>query len=382
MAAASTVLVCRELRLRQFRNYAELDVTLPRQGVALIGDNGSGKSNLLEAIYYLEIFRSFRGAPDEQLVRFGAETFYVRARFLDPTTGKTLEVAAAYERRTRKKRVTVGGVEPERLGDAIGQIGIVIFSPSDVAVVAGSPAERRRFMDIALSLNVPGYLQALQRYRQALRQRNTLLRDGAPPALLAAWDHGLVESGARIMAARGKWVAAHADAFATYYSAISGGPAARLAYRAASPLPDRPDASPDDVAEAFRAELARLAPRERDRGTTLTGPHRDDLGFELVGRDGPRDLREFGSGGQQRTAAIALRLIEAATVREARGREPIILLDDVFAELDPGRARRILDLLEAEARGQVILTAPKSTDLEPRQGELERWRVADGTVTS
>ncbi|HLU25141.1 MAG TPA: DNA replication/repair protein RecF [Longimicrobiales bacterium] len=381
MAAASTVLVCRELRLRQFRNYAELDLVLPRQGVALIGDNGSGKTNLLEAIYYLEIFRSFRGAPDEQLVKFGADTFYVRGRFQDPATDRTLEIAAAYDRRTRKKRVTVGGVEPERLGDAIGQIGIVVFSPSDVAVVAGSPAERRRFMDIALSLNAPGYLQALQRYRQTLRQRNTLLRDGASPSLLAVWDHGLVESGARVMAARANWAAAHADAFANYYSAISGGPAARLVYRAAAPVPPGPDVSVEDVAQAFRAELARLAPRERDRGTTLTGPHRDDFGFELVGRDGPRDLREFGSGGQQRTAAIALRLVEAATVREARGREPIILLDDVFAELDTGRARRILDLLEAEARGQVILTAPKPTDLEPRHGELERWKVADGTVT-
>ncbi len=382
MSTAVTTRVCRELRLRQFRNFAELELAVPAEGVAIIGDNGSGKTNLLEAIYYLEIFRSFRGAPDEALVRIGAEAFHIRGRFEEPESGASREIAAAYERRTRRKRVMVNGVEPERLGDALGGVGAVIFSPSDVAVVTGGPSERRRFLDIVLSLNGPGYLDALQRYRQILKQRNAMLRDGAPAALLAAWDEGLVESGGRLIVARAEWVAERAAGFARRYAAIAGGAPARMSYDGAIRTDGEPDEVPtaDAAAAAYRAELERVALRERERGVTLVGPHRDDLAFVFETMDGEADLREFGSGGQQRTAAIALRMVEAETIREARGREPLVLMDDLFAELDPGRSRRILELLEAEERGQAILTAPKASDLELRHGALPHWRIAHGEV--
>lgn len=370
--------MCRELRLRDFRNFASADLVFPSQGAAIVGDNGSGKTNLLEAIYYLEIFRSFRGAPDEQLVRFGAEAFYVRGRFEDGAGG-SYEITAAYERRGRKKRVAVNGAEPERLSDALGRAGVVVFSPSDVALVAGAPGERRRFLDIVLSLHEPGYLTALQRYRTVLRQRNALLRDGAPAALLASWDEGLVEWGARIMAVRAGWVAENAGGFERRYAAIADGVAARLDYKPAvameAPVPDV-----EAAAAAFRAALERLAPRERERGMTLAGPHRDELAFLMDSPSGSVDLRDFGSGGQQRTAAIALRMVEAETLRRSRGREPVVLLDDVFAELDPGRSRRIIELLEHEERGQAILTAPKTSDVELRGGGLAHWSIAQGKI--
>ncbi|HEX9107830.1 MAG TPA: DNA replication/repair protein RecF [Longimicrobiales bacterium] len=366
-----------ELRLRQFRNFAELELGFPTVGVAIIGDNGAGKTNLLEALYYLEIFRSFRGAPDERLVRFGTDAFFVRGRLTGP--GSAGEVAVGFERRGRRKRVALNGAPPERLGDAIGSVGAVIFSPSDVALVAGSPAERRRFLDIVLSLNRPGYLGAVQRYRQALRNRNSMLRSGAQSALLAAWEPGLVQAGARVMALRAEWALGAAPGFARRYAAISPGQQARLTYVPSVPLPrEVPQAA--EAEEAFRQALAQTAQRERERRLTLVGPHRDDLGL-LMERDGEeRELRDFGSGGQQRTAAIALRMVEAESVREARGREPVILLDDVFAELDPGRSRRILDLLEAEESGQAILTAPKQSDLEVRRGALPHWRIEDGRI--
>ena len=378
-STGQTALVLRELRLRNFRNFAALDLEIPDAGAAIIGDNGSGKTNLLEAIHYLEIFRSFRGAGDEQLVRFGAEAFHIRGLFRDRGTGRSLEITAAYEPRTRRKRVTVDGVEAERLGDAIGRLGTVIFSPSDVEIVAGSPGERRRYLDIVLSLNVRGYLDALQRYRQVLRQRNAMLRDNRTGDALAAWDSALVESGSIVIAARAAWVRSHADRFATIFDAIGATGPACLAYDSDVAL----DAgeSRDDAARAFEARLARVAQRERERGVTMAGPHRDDLAIVMQSGDADVDLRQFGSGGQVRTGAIALRMIEAESVRGARGFQPLLL------ELDAGRSRRILELFRGDRHGQVMLTAPKESDVlldevgdDALVAPLARWRIAAAEV--
>lgn len=387
MTVAGSAFACRELRLRQFRNFSELDVRFPAAGVAVVGDNGSGKSNLLEALYYLEIFRSFRGATDEQLVRFGADALFIHGRFEEIDAGRVHEITAAYEPRTRRKRVAVDGVAPDRFADAIGQLGAVIFSPSDMAIVGGPPAERRRFLDIVLSLNRRGYLDALQRYRQALRQRNALLRAGADAAALSVWDDALVDWGSRITAARAEWTAAYAAPFAHYYAEIGGGLPARLVYGPAVAVADGTAATESAIAQAFGDVLRRVAARERERGLTLAGPHRDDLLVLAAGADGEIDLRDYGSGGQLRTAAIALRMIEAQTIREARGRPPLILLDDVFAELDAGRTRRVLSMLDASERGQVILTAPKPVDLGGDAGDgfassLEQWHIDAGRITT
>src|SRR5690606_22234481 len=152
------------------------DLEIPREGLALVGDNAQGKSSFLEAIYYLETFRSFRGARDEQLLAFGEGVFRVAGTVLREDEGGSApvdhEVTAAFAKEGKRKKVTVDGTEPDRLGDAIGSLGAVIFSPSDIELVGGGPDERRRFLDIVLSLNEPGYLGALQEYRQGLARRN------------------------------------------------------------------------------------------------------------------------------------------------------------------------------------------------------------------
>ena len=368
------------LHLRNWRNFAEQVVELPPEGVAIVGDNGQGKTNLLEAVYYLEIFRSFRGAPDEQLVRFGEEVFRVEGTLSVPGAADRT-IAAAFERRRRKKKVVVNGAEPERLGDALGLVGAVIFSPVDVELVAGGPGERRRFLDIVLSLAEPGYLGALQRYRQALFQRNTLLRQGATRALVQAFDDTLIASGSRVIGARARWVARRQAGFAAQYARVAGGQPGFIAFVPSVDLPE-PTPPAEDVARAFRDQLERVAEREQARGMTLAGPHRDDLRFTTQQADGqPLDLRTYGSGGQQRTAAIALRMVEAETIRETRGRESVILLDDVFAELDPGRSRRIIEWIDEAEGGQVILTSPKETDVQIHGGRLPRWSIRDGVIS-
>ena len=371
------------LRLTNFRNFVEQRLELPRGGLAIVGDNGQGKTNLLEAIYYLEIFRSFRGAADEQLVRFGETVFRIEGRVEGGVAGAAT-IAAAYDRRAKRKKVTIEGAEPPRIGDALGRLGAVVFSPSDVSLIAGSPSLRRRFLDILLSLSEPRYLEDLQRYRQILLQRNALLRAGEAPALTGAWNDGMVRFGSRIVAARLRWVSARADTFAARVGEIAGGASATLDLEPSLPLPAGLPGAPDPeaIAAAYHAELARVQEREQRRGVSLVGPHRDDLRIRAASGGGGEwvDLRVYGSGGQQRTAAVALRMVEAETLRERLRSEPVILLDDVFAELDVGRSRRILEWVERAADSQVVLTAPKPADFEVRGGSLPLWTLREGEL--
>lgn len=367
-----------EVSIRGFRNLSSQDLEIPPEGLALVGDNAQGKSNFLEAIYYLETFRSFRGAPDEQIVALGEEVFRVVGSVGGEASRK---VSAAYQRRGRRKKVTVDGVEPERLGDALGTLAAVLFSPADVVLVSGGPAERRRFLDIVLSLNVPGYLGALQRFRHVLSQRNSALKADARPELVRAWDEGLVRWGARVLVERRAWTEERRAAFRSLYETVAGaGQSASLRYVPGVALDGA--ASEAEVAARYQDALAASWERDARMRNTMVGLHRDDLEVTLEGNGGRLDARDFGSGGQQRTAALALRLVEARTIRDRRGRAPLVLVDDVFAELDEGRSARALELLEGEDTGQVILTAPKETDVRFRKDALPRWRIAAGRISA
>lgn len=377
---------CASLRVRDFRNLAGAELELPFEGVALIGDNGAGKTNLVEAIYYLELFRSFRGAPDDQLARFEEPGFFVSGSF--DIGDRTTEVGAGYLREGKRKRVRVDGVEPERLGDALGEVGVVVFAPSDIAFVAGSPSDRRRFLDILLALNEPGYVDALQRYRHALRQRNALLRAGGGRARLSPWDDALVRWGVPVLAARVAWADQYAAPFARYCGTMGDGRGMALRYRSSLGSLESAHRSADgEDAEArieglFREALERRRRREEELGSTVVGPHRDDLTLRLLREDGGDvDLRDFGSGGQRRTAAVALRLVEADTIRARREREPMVLLDDIFAELDAGRSGRLMSLLADERAGQLMVTAPKESDLGARV-PLARWSIDSGVIAT
>ncbi|MCK5650578.1 MAG: DNA replication and repair protein RecF, partial [Gemmatimonadetes bacterium] len=188
------------LELRHFRNLGIQELDVPRDGVAIIGGNAQGKSNFLEAIYYLETFRSFRGSRDDQVVAFGEELFRVAGTLHDPVNPESaVGVAAAFQTRGKKKKVTVNGSEPEKIGEGLGRLAAVIFSPSDVGLVSGGPRGRRRFLDILLSLNVPGYLRVLQQYRRVLSQRNSSLKEEHSRGLVEAWDESLVDFGSRVM---------------------------------------------------------------------------------------------------------------------------------------------------------------------------------------
>ena len=268
---------------------------------------------------------------------------------------------------------------PERLSDALGALPSVLFSPADVELIAGAPAARRRFLDIMLALTGRGYLVALQRYRAALARRNAALRESArasraSQASVAVCEPALAEHGALLIHERLAWVDAMADRFERLCRDI--GETARVRLRYAGTI----DAS-SDVAGALAAALEEKRSLDLRRGLTHAGPHRDDLAITITGPDAAaRELRAFGSAGQQRSAAIALRMLEASTFTERTGRSPLFLLDDPFAELDVRRSSRVLDLLSGSELGQTVLVVPRESDIPPEFTGLERVRVTAGEI--
>jgi len=346
---------------RNFRNLASLNVELPPEGVVVLGENGHGKTNFLEAIYYLVLFRSLRGAKDRELVRFGEAGFFVAA-------DAGVHVTVGYEVEGRRKKVTIDRTERPRLADAVGHVTAVAFSPSDRILVTGGPAGRRRFLDIVLSLSERGYLGALADMRQALQQRNAALRLGRGDAA-RAFDDPFASSAAGVARARRAWVERWRGRYAALTAALGEPEAAGLEYR-----PDHH--REDDAAGHLLAALQRAFQRDQRRGTTTVGPHRDDVGLTL----GAHDLRTYGSAGQQRTAAIALRLLEAECLGSATGATPVALYDDVFAELDRGRQERLLGLIREALPGQAIVAAPRESEVPPALLDLARWRMRGGSL--
>jgi DNA replication and repair protein RecF len=371
-STASSAARLRTLSVRDFRNLAHVELEPPAEGLVVVGENGHGKTNLLEAIYYLELLRSVRGARDQDLVRFGAGGFHIGAEM---DTDRATEVGVGFERASKRKRVRVDGVVCDRLSDALGALPAVMFSPADLELVAGSPGARRRYLDILLAVTSRGYLAALQRYRTALAHRNAALRDvarhGRGESRIAPWEAPLAEHGAVLWTERRAWV----DGVRSRFGAlcVAFGEAGEVALGYSSTMP-----SDGDARAALAATLEAQRAQDIRRGITQAGPHRDDLTICLDGRD----LRVFGSAGQQRTAAIALRLLEAETIRDRRGGSPLFLLDDPFAELDARRSGRIVELLADTGLGQTVLAVPRPSDIPTGLPRLDRYRIVQGVLGS
>jgi DNA replication and repair protein RecF len=335
------------LFLLNFRNYPRAEVIFAPGLNAVVGPNGVGKTNLLEAVDLAGTGRSHRALREQEVVRFGSEWAVVRARFESASRGYTSEVRVA---RAGLKQVRVDGV-PARRAELLGRAVLVASGPEDSQVASGPAAERRRLLDGLLCQMSPAYYHALLRYHRVVRQRNRLLRAQAPAHLLEVWDEPLVDLGVRVAERRAEFVARMAPFAASWAERLGCG---RVEVRY------RPGWEPER--DAARQALRRLRREEYRRGSSLVGPHRDDLEIELDGLG----VRSFASRGQQRAVTLALRLAAVELVRLELGEEPILLLDDVLAELDRERAERLLR--ELEEGPQVLVTA---TD----RGELSRARV-------
>jgi DNA replication and repair protein RecF len=352
-----------ELTLSAFRNYDRLDARWDAAGALLCGDNGAGKSNLLEAIHLLSLGRSHRTQSDREMVAMGAASCRVQALGASEREGR-FDVAITMQP-GGSKQVVVNGKEEGRLSSLVGRIGTVMVAPEDMEIARGAPERRRRFVDQLLSQARPAHLAALQSYARALRQRNLALREvrdrRAPEESAAAWDAPLLEWGARVREAR----AAMAERLARRASSL---------FREVSGQVGHLDVSYPAAQDDLAAQLARVRATEARRGMTLAGPHRDDIAILLDGKD----VRAFGSRGQQRASTFALKIAAADLFEEERGEGPILLLDDVFAELDRARADRLGALLAG--RGQVFATATSAADLVSRFRSVPVYQVAAGRI--
>ena len=362
-----------EIGIRDFRNLERLDTRIPPEGMVVLGENGHGKSNLLEAIYYFHLLRSVRGTRDVDVIRFGAPGFHLSTTA--SVGGAPRRIAVGFERAGKRKKLMLDGAETRRLTEGLGGLPSVLFSPRDLQLIAGSPAERRRFLDIALGLSSRTYLAALQGYRAALSRRNVALREaGRDPRgasdLVAVWEPALARHGARLWKERREWVQAASTRFSELCALMGESLEVRIRYASVVP-------AADDYEQALLDAFASRRMMDIRRCATHAGPHRDELEILL----GSRRLGEFGSAGQQRTGSIALRILEAETLRARCGGEPLLLLDDPFAELDARRAVRILELLGRSSAGQTILAVPKASDIPPGMFRLERRHIAGGRLS-
>lgn len=364
------------LHLRNFRNVPHVERAVPPAGLVLVGENGHGKTNVLEAIHYGHALRSLRGAKDHELIRFGEGAFFVG---LVASGARVDSLGMGYERVGKRKRLTVDGVEASRLTAVLGAIPSVVLSPRDIELVTGSPSDRRRYLDIVLATTSPRYMQALQRYRAALVRRNAVLRESNARdengRLAAIWEPALAESGAVLWRARRGWVESLAPRVQALCEAIGQSDQITIALEASAEL--AADAPEGELQETLTHLFERERGQDVRRGVTRRGPHRDDLALLHA----TRPARVYGSAGQQRTIAIALRLAEAETLRDVLGRTPLLLLDDPFAEFDQGRSRRLLELILALGSGQRIIAVPREDEVPEAFSSLARWRIWRGEVS-
>lgn len=399
------------LRLTDFRSYRELDLTLPAGLTIFYGRNAQGKSNLLEAISLISTTRSFRTSSEREAIRWGASGRFARVVADIARSHGALEIevllaegmedvtaAAPASKRapaespgaTFRKRVKVNGA-PRRAIDLVGQAPIVVFAPTDLDLVTGGPAQRRHFLDLTLCQTHPAYCRTLSRYQKVIAQRSALLkriRDGLDtPQSLAYWDDQLMQLALPIMQERANFLERASVSAARVYAALDGAAeleassdesdALRLIYRPSYQSTLAPESDAEQQRKAMLAALEAVRRREIAQGANVIGPHRDDVGFFAGGVD----LAIYGSRGQQRTVALALKLAELDYIEAETGEQPALLLDDVLSELDPQRRE---DLLTAvQGLDQTLVT---TTDLTIAPANALRratlYEVSAGAVTA
>lgn len=358
------------VELRSFRNHADTRVK-PGEGLNLIvGENAQGKTGFLEAMFLCAFGRSQRTTRDAELIARGSEFAFVNVTIGTRTGRRSVTMKL---RPGVRKEILVDGQPVRRIGELMGVLNVVMFSPDDMEIVKGSPAERRRFMDMELSQMSPEYFYTLQRYNAALKSRSALFKDGFAPDrdTVTAWDRVLADAGGRLIRFRRQYMLALAGHAARFHRELTD-EAEALSAEYMTCVDTRRVKTADRLLYDL---LQRSYGEDVRRGTTTAGPHRDDFALKV----NELELREYGSQGQQRTAALALKLSEIGILSSTRRERPVLLLDDVLSELD---GKRQAALLRSTSLCQTFLTtaAPDSLDMAEFPGATV-YECKDGKLT-
>jgi DNA replication and repair protein RecF len=359
------------LELKNFRNYGELHMEFCPGTNLLYGDNAQGKTNILEAIYVCATARSHRGSKDREVIEFGTDEAHIRLTIRKKESCSRIDM---HLKKDRPKGIAVNGVPIRKASELFGIVNVVLFSPEDLNIIKNGPADRRRFMDLELCQLNRLYVHSLVGYNRVLLQRNRLLKDiGFRQDLketLDVWDLQLVEYGKKLIRYRQLFLEELKPVIRGIHSELSGN-------REVLNIEYEPNVAEDQMENAVRKS------RESDlkQKMTLVGPHRDDIGFYVAlpeQQEKGIDIRKFGSQGQQRTAALSLKLAEIEMIRKSLKEDPVLLLDDVLSELDTNRQ---IHLLSAIRNIQTVITCTGMDDLNGKDFKIDRrFEVKGGTV--
>ena len=358
-------MIIKSIELADYRNYEELNLTFDRGTTILYGDNAQGKTNILEAVYVAATTKSHKGSKDRDIIRFGKEDAHIRT-YLEKECVETR--VDMHLRKAGSKGIAIDGQKIKRAADLLGLCNVVFFSPEDLAIIKNGPAERRRFVDMELCQLDSIYLNDLNNYNKIVNQRNKLLKDMyLSPGLketLGIWDMQLVAYGSKIIERRKLFVSQLNEIIYEIHKRLSGG-------KEELKIKYEPDTSVDD----FESKLFMNMDRDMKLKMTSVGPHRDDFVFQIGGMD----ARKFGSQGQQRTAALSLKLAEIELVKKITNDTPVLLLDDVLSELDSNRQQL---LLSAMGDIQTIITCTGLEEFVNNRFRINKvYRVTDGKVS-
>ncbi len=329
----------RNLKLKNFRNYDRLDMDFSDSFNIIYGNNAQGKTNIIEAVFLCASGRSHRTSKDQELLKSGEPEFEIRLQFVKETINEEIRINFNNEER---KKIKINDIPVKKMGDLMGHLNAVIFSPEDLFIIKQGPAERRRFIDITLSQLRPSYFYDLQQYAKILFQRNSLLKRITVQRnledTLEVWNKHLVKTGSRIVKARRKFIGDLCGfASARHEKLTNHEEKLQLKYSPSFELFD--ESKDEEIEKIFYDTVERNKDNEIRRGTTVVGPHRDDIDIILNGES----TKVYGSQGQQRTAVLSMKLAEIDLMKEESGDFPVLLLDDVLSELDDRRKEYLLE---------------------------------------
>lgn len=367
----------KSLELHGYRNYDSLKLATEAGVNIFIGPNAQGKTNLLEAIHVLSLTKSHRTSKDKELIGWNQSSAVIRAEMEKRHGDVRLELQLS----AQGKKAKINGLEQRKLSGFVGTLNVVLFAPEDLDIVKGAPGVRRRFMDMEIGQVHPGYLYDMQQYQKVLQQRNNYLKANdsrsASAAMLDVWNEQLATYGVKMMQKRKNFIVNLQRWAEKIHAGITGGTEQlTVHYKPSFGDPDGSDNQVDpSLFQQFMLKLTQGKEQEFRRGTTLAGPHRDDLAFAINGKD----VQAFGSQGQQRTAALSLKLAELELMHEELGEYPILLLDDVLSELDQTRQTQLIETFQSRVQTFITTTGLESVNMSRLKG-ASLFHVRDGQL--